>query len=214
MKNMAKLMVAFALALTAQVGDLYAEDNVLYWMVNDPKIENIYGTVRRLEDFPAPKDGEIKEFMTARVRMDDKTGGKTVSSYLTLMDVDVPGVTDLLVRAPGEDLVGPVRVGPVRSELPSIPEDSVEYIFTMELGYYSSNGEWTMMAWSQSETWASLSEKFKYVSTSDIGTDGAGHLHWQPNLFSAVPEPSSGLLILLGGALVALRRRRREDRAA
>ena len=42
-------------------------------------------------------------------------------------------------------------------------------------------------------------------SWSDIASDLTGV--WKPSGYS-VPEPSSGLLMLIGGALLALRRRR------
>jgi hypothetical protein len=32
---------------------------------------------------------------------------------------------------------------------------------------------------------------------------------WTPTAFTEIPEPSSGLLLLIGGALLALRRRNR-----
>ena len=34
---------------------------------------------------------------------------------------------------------------------------------------------------------------------------------WSPKEFAAVPEPTSGLLLLIGGALLALRRKQRKD---
>ena len=39
----------------------------------------------------------------------------------------------------------------------------------------------------------------------------ASYAVWSPEKFAAVPEPTSGLLLLIGGALLALRRKQRKD---
>ena len=49
-----------------------------------------------------------------------------------------------------------------------------------------------------------------YVATGAIDANSAEAAASAANMGSAVPEPSSGLLLLMGGALLALRRRRQK----
>ncbi|MBQ6007256.1 MAG: PEP-CTERM sorting domain-containing protein [Kiritimatiellae bacterium] len=49
-----------------------------------------------------------------------------------------------------------------------------------------------------------------YVATGAIDSNAAQAAAAVGNLGSAVPEPSSGLLLLIGGAMLALRRRRQK----
>lgn len=49
-----------------------------------------------------------------------------------------------------------------------------------------------------------------YVATGATSTAAAQAAASQANMGSAVPEPSSGLLLLMGGAMLALRRRRQK----
>ena len=79
-----------------------------------------------------------------------------------------------------------------------------EYSFIVELGNIDSSDNWTTVATSASATYSSLAT---YIhETFDINP-GALNV-WTPAVFTAVPEPSSGLLALLGLALLALRRKR------
>ena len=86
---------------------------------------------------------------------------------------------------------------------------SAEYSFAIELGSYDS-GHWTTLAASASMTYnqleAGAGPNQKYISIYD-GTSLAMQATWAPQSYN-VPEPSSGLLALLGASLLVLRRRR------
>ncbi len=84
--------------------------------------------------------------------------------------------------------------------------DSSIWSFYIELGNYAS-GSNTDVAWTL------RSEKLSYSDAISKGYISAGSVSvpkvWSGGKFSAVPEPTSGLLLMMGGALLALRRRRR-----
>ena len=126
------------------------------------------------------------------------------------------GATEARIRAsdgnylviPPEELIDPQSMeipmadGAWYALLPTSPEG---LSFMVELGNWE-NGQWVGIATSQSYTYAQLA--------SHIIHDWSG-----PNAIPAmdawiaenyvVPEPSSGILLLIGGGLLALRRKRR-----
>jgi hypothetical protein len=77
----------------------------------------------------------------------------------------------------------------------------------LELGNYE-NGSWarTTMV-SESKSYSELLAN-RHISQWDI-MDMPEGLGWNPGFYSVVPEPSSGLLTMLGISLLALRRKRR-----
>ena len=81
---------------------------------------------------------------------------------------------------------------------------SPEFSFIVELGNIDSSDNWTTVATSASATYSSLAANIH--QTFDIEPGQAAV--WTPGSFQAVPEPSGGLLTLMGVALLALRRRR------
>ena len=88
----------------------------------------------------------------------------------------------------------------------ALPDDPSSLSFAIELGNYN-NGTWTTLATSGSLDYTSLqSAGYTYMPSSGelaLATLTA----WAPTAYS-VPEPSSGLLLLLGASLLALKRRR------
>ena len=75
-------------------------------------------------------------------------------------------------------------------------------IFMIELGYFDASENWTVMAVGEKATYDDLR---RFISHDII--DVPGYIPWTSSY--SVPEPSSGLLLVLGGALLALRRRTR-----
>ena len=80
---------------------------------------------------------------------------------------------------------------------------SSEYSFAVELGNWEA-GEWvTTLASTELVPYDSIASHIAEWQ----GIEAIPTLAWSPTTYS-VPEPSSGLLMLLGGALLALRRRK------
>lgn len=87
-----------------------------------------------------------------------------------------------------------------------------QYSFFVELVTYASleDENPTSQKWLNSYSYKDLVSN-GYISTGDVGTPGAASSGGAPMSGggNAIPEPTSGMLMLLGGALMALRRRRR-----
>ena len=87
------------------------------------------------------------------------------------------------------------------------PYASAEYSFVIELGNWDwDNGTWTMIAASSAASYSELKDLGHIVELSTI--EATPPTTWAPTSYT-VPEPSGGLLFIIGGGLLALRRRRR-----
>lgn len=195
MKNLLQIAIV---ALIAIVGPRLkaAEDAVLYWMVNDPIVYEYDETGNQLyvEEVLSRPDG--KTVNGARVHVTN--AGSSVDVYLTLLNSDYTESSAAYIEV-SQTSMG-MMGGPAMSTVLSEYQEA-GYVFTMELGHWENN-EWLVMAVSKGESWDSLQQ---FTNASDMATPGL--THWAPNA-AYVPEPSSGLLIFIGGALLALRRKR------
>ena len=88
--------------------------------------------------------------------------------------------------------------------LGGLPGES--YSFVVELGNWA-DGSWTGTAMESASATYSELQKMNAVATWHDTTPVYSQ-PWKPSGFTVVPEPNSGLMLLIGGALLALRRRR------
>ncbi len=125
-----------------------------------------------------------------------------------------PSYLDFQVRLPSGDMYtmdgergSPLPMDSFANVAAYVPDElsGAEYTFSVELGNIV-DGQWVKtLAASAPVSYNWLQSEKHIGSWSDINADLTGV--WSPSGYS-VPEPSSGLLMLIGGALLALRRRR------
>ena len=186
------------------------ENDVLYWMIDDTATVTPWGGGEAVSvgDFFSSHElaGEGSAF-AARIRV---TGGNITED--TFLDLYLPGYG--LDVGGGEYGVEFSEVGgywgagvPTGNQSPSgdFSAGSPEYSFIVELGNIDSNDNWTTVATSAAATYSSLADYIHQTFDMNPSTMAV----WTPTSFDAVPEPSSGLLVTIGFAILALRRRRK-----
>lgn len=208
-----KITALALLVLTA--GVVSAGDDVLYWMVDgnaNVTIPDSGATVTIGEFFNninayypwELNTGDASAF-AARVRV---TGGDIQSGqdvFLDLYGIDAGSGQYGVLFGDGSGVWG--AGVPTGNQSPSgdYSAGTPEYSFIVELGNIDSDDNWTTVATSAAASYSSLGtyihEKFD-VAPSSLAA-------WTPTQFTIAPEPSSGLLALMGFAILALRRKQK-----
>lgn len=196
-RKLARIAALAATILTTGVAS--AEDDVLYWMIDDSAtVTKTDGTEVGVSEFLSnPVEGSA---FAARVRV---TGGNITED--TFLNLYIPGYGVDSGEVEFSDVGGHWGAGvPTGNQSPLGDYGSPEYSFMIELGNIDSSDNWTTVATSAATSYSSLGD---YIhATFDINP--GQFATWTPDQFTAVPEPSGGLLTLMGVALLALRRRR------
>ena len=204
-----KIAAVTAIALMAGVASA-GEHGVIYWMgggaATVKKGDDTMDVASFFNSYDAPEGSAF----AARVRV---TGGDIQDGQDVFLDLYVPGYG--LDEGGGEYGVefsnssGYWGAGvPTGNQSPSgdYSAGTPEYNFIVELGNIDSSDNWTTVATSAAASYSSLGA---YIHES-FGLNPSAMAVWTPNQFTAVPEPSSGLLTLIGFAFLALRRKRKE----
>ena len=179
MKKIAKIIFAAALAYAVQAR---AEGDLLLYfqIVDNPTIINLAGTEVPYGDYTW--NGLGVTAARAPLNLSYNAGGTLTPTGVSVVDMNV----HMPLYA-------------------AMPDDPSSLSFAIELGNYN-NGTWTTLATSGSLDYTSLKNSGYTYSAGDLAL--ATLTAWAPTAYP-VPEPSSGLLALLGAGLLALRRRRR-----
>lgn len=165
---------------------------VLLWMVDEPDICRNGERIASLSDFTSA-DGY--QATAARV-VATASGEEGAAVYLNLCYDNGQGefVDSGLTEA---RLVGGYRAGPIYASLGGLTVES--YTYAIELGT-TVDGLWHTLAVSDPHVFSEI-ERFTAISGFIILNEA-----WMPTVYN-VPEPSGGLLVLMGLALLALRRK-------
>ena len=199
-------VAALATAILTAGVLLAGENDVLYWMIDDTATVTPWGGGEAMSvgDFFTSQAVEGSAF-AARIRV---TGGNITED--TFLDLYLPGYG--LDVGGGEFGVEFSEVGgywgagvPTGNQSPSgdYSAGSPEYSFIVELGNIDSSDNWTTVATSAAAAYSDLADFIHQT----FSTDPSSMAVWTPTRFDAVPEPSSGLLVTIGFAILALRRR-------
>jgi hypothetical protein len=188
LKKVLFLTAAFALTLSCEAA---GGGEVLWWMIGE-NYGSITGTT---EDGKTMFAGDLG-VTDARIGYQDASGNRT---YLTLYGLDDEGTVHVLEGAAGVGLPAEYF-----ADLSGISD--LGYSFVLELGHWEEDSGWVATSMEASATYQELVAG-KHISNWDNTSPTYG-TPWTPSNFSVVPEPSSGLMVLVGTALLMLRRKR------
>ena len=196
--NWVRIRCAFsALVLVLMAGA--ARGGVLYWMIAGDASESFqFAYAQTLQKAKDTVQGANADSVVARAYAVDKSTGTRETYEL----VEVKAANDAGTSFDG----APV---PVAVELSSTDEPD-NWIFGVEMGFMDGNTfTATYWAWdAQGLTYAQLNAMGAIQSSPTASYDGpvnAAEAPWTDNPHS-VPEPTGGLLVVLGGAVLLLRR--------
>ena len=194
MKKAIQTAVLLASVLVASLSCEAAEGgDVLWWMVGED-YKSITGTVT---SDGSTMTAEQLGVTDARVRWQDGSGK---FGYLTLYGLDADGNVHTLEGSAGVGLPAEFF-----GDLGGLSDES--YSFVLELGNYD-DGSWVHTSMESEVVKYETLVANKHISEWRETTPTYG-TPWKPTNFTVVPEPNSGLMLLVGGALLMLRRRKR-----
>lgn len=216
LKQMFKKLTAailLVLACAARGDQDNVQDNVLLWWFNDPEIAEVGGgnPIHAGDLVGRGGDAQGKTVNALRISVTDSDGNKV---YLNLgsqsMDDTARDTWQSWMSLPDGD--GDFYAGPGYADLKGLAGlklSNTGLKFAVELGNYTQTGDvfnWIVLAGSAGSSLQDLIDG-GHIIASDLSYQGS--IDWKAAGYS-VPEPSSGLLVLIGGALLALRRRRKD----
>ena len=203
-----RLTAAILLVLAcAARGD---QDNVLLWWFNDPVIAEVGGgaPIHAGNLVGRGGDAQGKTVNALRISVTDNDGHKVYLNLASQSMADTAVVTwQSWMALP--DAGGDFWAGPGYADLAGLKLSNTGLMFAIELGNYTQTDDgfnWIVLAGSEGSALQDLIDG-GHILEHEQSVQGS--FHWTASGYS-VPEPSSGLLVLIGGALLALRRRRKD----
>ncbi len=202
-------IVSFGFAVFLTALSAHADDDVLYWMMSGTEsMTDENGQKTTVSEFLTASGGSD---FSARVRVTG--GGVAEDTFLNLYYYDGSDfVLDDSAEAAFQQSGGVWSCSLGEGNLASVgaySSGSPEYSFVIELGNVV-NEEWTQtLATSSTMTYQSLADAGFISQTFDVSPPVS--TMWNGGAFTAIPEPTSGMLMLMGLALLSLRRKRAAD---
>ena len=196
-------IAALAAAILA-AGVSLADEEVLYWMVDTTAtISSGDADPVGLNTFLDPA-----EDFAARIRV---TGGDIAAGEDRFLDIYLPGSGGRIPGEWGVDFDSGSESGywgagvPIGNQSPTDGyAGTPEFSFIVEIGNITGESGWTTVATSAAVAYSALGGHIG--GRSELAPISA--TPWVVTEFREVPEPSGGMLMIVGGALLALRRRK------
>lgn len=193
MKKTAVKILCFVFAAAALLPCAAGEGGEVLWWLIGSDYASITGTTTDGRTMTAGDLGVTD----ARIRYENSTDGS--SGYLTLYGLNEGGSVERLEGVAGAGL-------PAEYFADISGCSGASYSFVVELGNWS-DGRWVHTSMeSAAVSYNTLAENRHIAEWAATAPTYA--TPWTPGAFAVVPEPTSGILILVGGALLALRRKR------
>lgn len=193
--KISKVMVLGALMAIGFTG---LAEEALLWVYDDPFIQTWSGSKKAAD---IVEQGKTINALRVVARVDG------LDNYLTLYDAsagssyEVIGQT-MLLPSFDEDGNDSWSVAPTYAGLQDFAgKEGVEYL--IELGNFTKVDGWTAIAFSETIDYAGLKDLY----IMDMEDKDIPAVPWNGGAYTAVPEPSGGLLLMLGLSLLSLRRR-------
>lgn len=182
------------LAAMVSFSALADNDMVLWWLVGDDVDSELSDIV--INTFhEGQQTAESMGVNYARVKVVE------ADAYLPVVTLDTDG--SVISSFPVSSIPGEAYSSVIT------PYASAEYSFMIELGNWDANsGTWTMVAMSDVKSYTQLRDGGHVGVWSGDTIDALYPEAWAVSSYT-VPEPTGGMLFVIGGALLALRRRRR-----
>lgn len=206
MQFLVRLVVLFAAVLIAPAARADADDfMILWWQVGDPGDESDDGVslqkvvVQGVNGAPSTTAYDLG-VNAARIRA---TSGDT-ETYLNMINPNAQFNPTIARLDFDMDYMNVPTLW--RADITDFASGSPAYMFVVELGNYE-NGEWSTLAVSETVSYSDLSNS-QAIVPSNVEYNPHYVKPWVAESY-VVPEPTSGMLVLVGAALLALRRRKR-----
>ena len=191
--NWVRIRCAFsALVLVLMAGA--ARGGVLYWMIDGDASDSFQFAYAQTLMEAGKKDCKADSVVARAYAVDKSTGTRETYKFVGVAADDA-----------GTSFDG----APVPVELPSTAA-SGNWIFGVEMGVMDGDGTFTVTSWAwdaEGLTYAQLDAMGAIQSSAtasyDQAVNAAGATWFTP---TPVPEPTGGLLVVLGGAVLLLRR--------
>lgn len=200
--RMTALVMASAIGFpSAALAGIEQPYDVLMWMVDDPKTAEGMSVIGM---------GTVQD-KYARV-VAKKAGQADICLNLYSQDEDNNWVVLDLDNSVELWDTAPLSGGFASyADLSALPDDFRSYSFAIELGDWNNeDNTWLLAATSEILGYDKLFERGYIAAQGQIGDPK--QLPWGGGSYN-VPEPTSGLLLLIGGALLALRRRNQVEKS-
>ena len=194
--NWVRIRCAFsALVLVLMAGA--ARGGVLYWMIDGVASDSFhFAYAQTLQKAKDTVQGANADSVVARAYAVDKsTGTRETYDFVGVAAADEEGTS--------------FEGAPLPVELPSTAA-SGNWIFGVEMGFMDGDGTFTATSWAwdaEGLTYAQLNAMGAIQSNATASYDRPINVAGEPwSATTPVPEPTGGLLVVLGGAVLLLRR--------